>query len=168
MTCKLCVLKVHQPVYLGNILLVTSVSVQIPSKFLILFSVSSQTSIVTQQQLSVSQLVSILTILPNWSGHSHFAWLTSVETVKTQPDKHKCFPGFSWPISVWSGSTCFSYRRNSRENIGGIRNERIVMEWKKAKTIKLLSWLFLEEFFFFLSLVFLCCFWKLVILIGML
>lgn len=121
----------------------TSVSEHVPSKSRILLStlvVSSQTSIVTQRRLSVNPLVSILTIFPNWSCHSHFAWLTSVETVKTLPDKHKCFPGFVWPISAWSWSTCFSYRRNSRENIGSTRNERIVMMESEKKWKPLNCW----------------------------
>lgn len=87
--------------------------------------VTSQTSIVNQLRLS---FIAILTILSNWSRHSHFPWLTSVEMAKTLSDKHKCFfPGFVKPISAWSGSTCFSYSRNSRESIGSTRNERIVM-----------------------------------------
>lgn len=133
--------------------------------------VSSQSSIVTQCRFSVSPLVSILTILPNWSRHSHFAWLTSVQTVKTLPDKHNGFPGFVWPISAWPGSTCFSYRRNSRKNIGSTRNERIVMErgkkwkplncWAGRQTVNHVS----RRVFFFSSL---CWVWNLVILIGVL
>lgn len=79
---------------------------------------------------SVCPLVSILTNLSNWSRQSHFAWLPSVETVKSRPDKH-CFPGFVWPISAWPGPTCVFV---SGETLQRMWKERTIME--RTKTIR--------------------------------
>lgn len=110
---------------------------------------SARTSLVTQPlRFLLCPLVSILAILPNWSRHSHFAWLTSVEAVKTLLDKQKCFPDFVWPISTCSGSTCFSYRRNSGKNIESTRSKG-TDDGEREKWKPLNHWAFLVEIYFF-------------------
>lgn len=111
----------HQPEYTGPTLLT-----HISQMHNVLWPERQQwCGIASLHQRSVSALVSILPILTKLEP-SQSLCLTSVETVKTLPDKHAVFLAFIWPASARSASTCCSYTRSSAENFGSTK-------WRKNR-----------------------------------